>query len=92
MLKKGSLSHPETETADSTDSIATDQEDGVAYKRNMESLLLEIKKPRPQHDLMKRLLKLTFDKQRKIIDDSLLHTTELLNEFPFFKVKTWVST
>jgi len=27
----------------------------------------------------------------KVIDESLLHTTELLEEFPFFKVKEWVS-
>ena len=72
---KASLSNPQTETINSK---ATDKEDLIAYKRNMESLLQELKKPHPQSDLVKKLMKLTFDKRRKVIDDSLLHTTKLL--------------
>ena len=85
IIVKASLSNPEMETTSSCslDSETTEQEDRVAYKRNMESLLQEMKKPYPQSDLVKKILKLTFEKQKKIIDESLLHTTELLGEFPF---------
>ena len=92
-IVKASLSNPETETIRSrSDSITTDQDDRVAYKRNMESLLQELKKPRPQTELVEKLLALTFEKRRRIIDDSLLHTADLMDEFPFLKVKTWVSS
>lgn len=67
------------------------QDDDVAYKRNMENILQELRKPRPQPDLLKKLLKLTFLQRKKIINDSLLHTTKLLDEFPFFRMKAWVS-
>ena len=58
----------------------------------MESIFQELKKPRPQPDLIKRLLRLTFHQRKKLINDSLLHTTKLLDDFPFFKIKTWVCT
>ena len=56
----------------------------TAYKRNMESLEQELKKLCPLTDLVKKLLK-SFNKRRKVIDEYLLHTTELLEEFPFLK-------
>ena len=87
-IVKACLNNPETETT--RDSTTTEQDHPVAYKRNMESLLKELQKPHPQIDLMEKLLKLTFVKRKNIIDESLLHTTQLMNEFPFFKVKTWV--
>ena len=68
----------------------TEEEDEVAYKRNMERLLQEFKKPRVLVKLMEKLLKLTFERRRKIIDDSLLHVVDLTDEFPIFKVKTRV--
>lgn len=87
-ISKALLNNPDTSTSEN---ITTEEDDEVAYKRNMECLLKELKKPRPQSELVEKLLKLTFEKRRKTIDESLLHTVDLVNEFPFFKVKTWVS-
>ena len=86
---KASLESPNDYTTENL-GMHTEEEDEVAYTRNMERLLLEFKKPRVQIELMEKLLKLTFERRRKIIDESLLHVVDLLDEFPIFKVKTWV--
>jgi len=52
IIVKASLSTPQTETSNSK---ATDHEDLISYKRNMESLLKELKKPCPQSDLLNNL-------------------------------------
>lgn len=69
-----------TKTINEIESTNTEQDDEVAYKRNMESLLQELKKPRPQSELVEKLLKLTFEKRRNIINESLLHIAELMVE------------
>ena len=88
IIVKASLNDPQTEVIQNK---PTDNEDLTAYTRNMESLLLAFKKQRPLTDSVKKLLKLTFEKRKTIIDEYLLHTTELLEQFPFLKVKAWVS-
>ena len=88
-IVKASLKNPGTKTTSRSESILTEQDDEVSYKRNMQSLLQELKKPRPQNEVVEKLLKLTFEKRRKIIDDCL-RTSELVDEFPFFKIKKWV--
>lgn len=57
----------------------------------MEGLTQELKKPRPVTDTVKKLLKLTFSTRRKVIDEYMLHATELLREYPFLRLKAWIS-
>ena len=46
-IVKACLNNPETEIT--RDSTTTEQDDPVAYKRNTESLLKELQKPRSQN-------------------------------------------
>ena len=66
--------------------------DDVAYKRNMESILEEIKRSQPRNYIINQLLKLTFGVRRQKVNCSVSHTLDLLEEFPFFKQKKWVYT
>ena len=54
-IVKACLNNPETEIT--RDSTTTEQDDPVAYKRNMETSLKELQKRRPQIDLMEKFLK-----------------------------------
>ena len=62
----------------------------VAYERNVESLQLELKRPQPRNDAIKSLLRLTFEQRREKINSSTARTTELLEDYSFFKIKKWV--
>lgn len=64
--------------------------DTVAYERNIESLQQELKRPQPRNDAIKSLLRLTFEQRREKINSSTACTTELLEDYPFFKIKKWV--
>ena len=65
--------------------------DEVGYLRSMESLLKEVKRPQPRDEIVKKLLEVTFEGRRQKIDGALVQTTTLLDEYPFFKIKKWVS-
>ena len=62
--------------------------DEVGYLRCMESLLKEIKRSHPREDIIRKLLELTYEGRRQKINGTLVKTTTLLEEYPFFK---WVS-
>ena len=64
--------------------------DPVGYERSMESLLEELNRPQERNEIIKSLIKITFDERREKINSSTSHTTTLLNDFPFFKKKKWV--
>ena len=64
--------------------------DPVGYERSMESLLEELKRPHERNEVIKSLIKVTFEDRREKINGSTSHTTTLLDEFPFFKKKKWV--
>ena len=57
----------------------------------MESLLEELNRPQTRNEVIKSLIKVTFNERREKINGSTSHTTTLLNDFPFFKKKKWVS-
>lgn len=76
-----SLKPQDTEGAD---------DDPVAYERNNAALVAEVKRPQPRINTMKRLLELTCKGRRGIINSSTSKTTELLEQFPFFKDKRMV--
>ena len=65
--------------------------DEVAYMRSMESLIKELKKPQPQKEIIEKIMRLTFENRRKKINGALVKTTELLDMYPFFRIKRWVS-
>ena len=65
--------------------------DDLAYSRSMDSLIKEVKKPQPRQENVKKLMELTFNDRREKINGALIETKELLNEYPFFKTKKWVS-
>ena len=64
--------------------------DPVGYERSMESLLEELNRLQERNEIIKSLIKVTFDERREKINSSTSHTTTLLNDFPFFKKKEWV--
>ena len=59
----------------------------VAYERNIESLQQELKRPQPRNDAIKSLLRLTFEQRREKSNSSTARTMELLEDYPFFKIK-----
>ena len=64
--------------------------DTVAYERNVEFLQQELKQSQPRNDAIKSLLRLMFEQRREKISSSTACTTELLEDYPFFKIKKWV--
>ena len=69
----------------------TKKSDPVGYERSMESLLEELNRPQARNEVIKSLMKVTFEERREKINGSTSHTTTLLDDFPFFKKKKWVS-
>ncbi len=60
--------------------------DEVAYLRNMNTLCEELQKSKPKTAMIEGGTVL----RREKINKSVSKTTEILNEFPFFKTKLWV--
>ena len=68
-----------------------EQFDEVAYKRNMEGIFAELQRPQPRHATLKTHIELTFNERRAKINSCTSHTTQLIEEYPFFKSNKWVS-
>ena len=66
--------------------------DKVEYSRCMESLMKEMKRPQYRQEVIEKLLALTYEARRQKINGALVETRTLLNEYPFFKIKKWVSS
>ena len=66
--------------------------DAVEYSRCMESLMKEMKRPQYRQEVIEKLLALTYEARRQKINGALVQTRTLLNEYPFFKIKKWVSS
>ena len=66
--------------------------DEVEYCRCMESVMKEMKRPQHRHEVIEKLLELTYKARRQKINGALVETRTLLNEYPFFKIKKWVSS
>ena len=79
-----------TPVAAATSPQSVEKSDKVAYERNVEGLKQELQRSHPRNDAIKTLIRLTFEQRREKINGSTAHTTELLEEFPFFKIKKWV--
>lgn len=72
--------------------VPTEQdEDEIAYQRNVESLQQEYTKQTPNHNRVFQLLKLTHKTRRRHIETSSLHCTLLKEQYPYFGSKKWVS-
>ena len=68
----------------------TGEDDLVAYERNHKALVEEHNSHRANHSMMHKLLKLTYKIRRDKITSSVLSTTALKEEYPFFNAKKWV--
>ena len=69
----------------------TNEDDPVAYERNHKALVTEFKRPQAKKDTIIKLLSLTHTIRRKRITESSDKVTIILEEYPFFKSKAWVS-
>ena len=69
----------------------TNEDDPVAYERNHKALVSEFKRPQAKKNIIQKLLSLTHNIRRKRITESSDKVTTILEEYPFFKSKTWVS-
>ena len=65
--------------------------DEIGYLRSIESLLKEVKRPQPGDEIVKKLMEAIFEGRWQKIDSALVQTTTLLDEYPFFKIKKWLS-
>ena len=68
----------------------TGEDDLMAYERNHKALVEEHKSHRPKHSMIYKLLQLTHKIRRERITTSILSTTALREEYPFFSNKKWV--
>ena len=71
---------------------AEQEEDELAYKRNVQSLNEEYTKKTLNHGRIHQLLKLTHKTRRNNIDVSKVHSALIKEQYPYFGLKKWVST
>lgn len=72
-------------------SSTNEEDDMVAYERNVKALVDEYSRRQTNHSHMYQLMKLTFKVRRDRISSSLLPTTDLKEEYPYLGSKKWVS-
>ena len=70
---------------------SVEKDDKVSYERNTKMLLEEFSRNQSRDEIIRTLMKLTFDQRRAEINSSTAHTTKIMKDYPFFKKKKWVS-
>ena len=105
-MRRHSDSTEETSTSNSTKIVTKEnaivvakmptKDDGcldeIEYRRCMDSIMKEMKRPQHRQEVIEKLLTLTYEARRQKINGALIQTRTLLDEYPFFKIKIWVSS
>ena len=73
------------------ESSSLEEEDAVAYERNIQSLKDELSKGSPNNNRIHQLLKLTHATRRRQIENSDLHAVLIKEEYPFVGFKKWLT-
>lgn len=85
------IAHAVPASASSSTSLTIEKDDPVSYERNNKMLIAELKRAKPNDEMIAKLIKLTHFQRRQDIQDSTEHTTDILRTYPFFQNKKWVS-
>ena len=82
---------PATASARTTKPTDIGEDDEVAYQRNTARLIEEFQKKNSKNSLIMDLLLITHKRRREYIHGYQERTTDLVQKFPFFTSKKWVS-